>query len=159
MKKVLLQLLQFMLLLVGLVIIYLMIRLPQTEGRAKDLDNFQIYSDPFILYGYVNSIPFFIALYNGIRLLRLIAQNKWFSIASANTLKRIRYCTLLSMILIAGAGVFILITHDKEDDPVGFIVICLAAFMIGIVTIWGTINFEKKLRFRLKKDMEKDTTL
>jgi hypothetical protein len=62
------------------------------------------------------------------------------------------------MFLIAGAGVFILITHDKEDDPVGFIVICLAAFMIGIATIWGTISFEKKLRFRLKKELEKGST-
>lgn len=151
MKKALLQILQFILALAGLGIVYLMIRLPQTEGRAKDLDNFQIYSDPFILYGYISSIPFFMALYNSIRLLGLLAQNKWFSMTAVNSLKRIRYCALLSMILIAGAAIFILITHDKEDDPVGFLVVCLTAMLVGLAVTLITWKNEKKVMSFLKK--------
>lgn len=149
MKKVLLQLLQFILVLAGLGIVYLMIRLPQTEGRAKELTTYQIYSDPFILYGYASSVPFFIALHSGIRLLGLLVQNKWHSIGTANALKKIRYCALLSIILIAGAAAYILITHDKEDDPVGFVVLCFAAILIGITTILVTNKLEKKVRLRL----------
>ncbi|MBI3887761.1 DUF2975 domain-containing protein, partial [Candidatus Microgenomates bacterium] len=36
---------------------------PQTEGRAANLDLISIYSDPFILYGFIASIPFFVGLY------------------------------------------------------------------------------------------------
>lgn len=150
-RKALILLLQAILVLTGLAVLNMMIRLPQTEGRAKNLNTFQIYSDPFILYSYISSIPFFIALYNGIRLLGLLAQNKWYSLTAVNSLKRIRHCALLSMILIACAAIFILIMHDKEDDPVGFLVVCLTAMLIGLAVTLITWKNEKKVMSFLKK--------
>jgi hypothetical protein len=44
----------------------MLLRLPLLEGRAKDLDLFSIYADPFIWYGYITAIPFFMALYAGV---------------------------------------------------------------------------------------------
>jgi hypothetical protein len=35
-----------------------MIRFPQTEGRAVNLDLISIYADLFIIYAYIASIPF-----------------------------------------------------------------------------------------------------
>lgn len=145
-RKTLILLLQAILLLTGLAVLYMMIRLPQTEGRATDLSTLEIYSDPFILYGYISSIPFFIALYNGIRLLGLIAQSKWHSTAAANTLKRIRYCVLLSVLLIAGAAVYIQFTHEKEDDPVGFLVVCMVVILMGLAVAFVAHKYENKIK-------------
>jgi hypothetical protein len=83
--------LQGVIALVGIVALVIMIRFPLTEGRAANLDLFSIYSDPFILYGYAASIPFFIALYKAFKLLRYIEQNKIFLLNSVRTLRSIKY--------------------------------------------------------------------
>ena len=55
--------LQVVIVALGIVALFIMIRFPLTEGRAANLDLFSIYADPFIIYGYVASIAFFVALY------------------------------------------------------------------------------------------------
>src|ERR687886_61316 len=55
-----------------------MIRFPQTEGRAANLDLISIYRDPFIIYLYIASIPFFVALYQAIKLLGFVENNSVF---------------------------------------------------------------------------------
>ena len=54
--------LQAVIVLIGIIALAILIRFPLTEGRAANLDLFNIYSDPFILYGYVASITFFVGL-------------------------------------------------------------------------------------------------
>ncbi len=79
MKKNSIIFLQIVIVLIGIVALAIMIRFPLTEGRATNLDLFSIYSDPFILYGYLASIAFFIAMYQAFKLLGYIGQNKVFS--------------------------------------------------------------------------------
>ena len=81
--------LQGVIVLIGIVALAIMIRFPLTEGRAANLDLFSIYSDPFILYGYAASIPFFIVLYKAFKLLGYIGQNKVFLLNSVRTLRSI----------------------------------------------------------------------
>ena len=107
--------------LIGIVALAIMIRFPSTEGRAENLDLFSIYSDPFILYGYAASIPFFIALYKAFKLLGYIGQNKAFSLNSVRTLSSIKYCAIVLSIFIVMAGLYIRIFHNKDDDPAGFL--------------------------------------
>src|SRR5207342_1216973 len=98
--------LQVVIVLIGIVALSIMIRFPLTEGRAANLDLFSIYSDPFILYGYAASIPFFIALYKAFKLLRYIGQNKIFLLDSVRTLRSIKYCAIILSILIVMAGLY-----------------------------------------------------
>ena len=63
MKKISLIFFQVVIVLISIVVLYIMIRLPLSEGRAQNLDLVSIYSDPFIIYGYVSSIVFFVALF------------------------------------------------------------------------------------------------
>ncbi len=70
--------LQVVVVLIGIVALAIMIRFPLTEGRAANLDLFSIYADPFIIYGYLASIAFFVALYQAFKLLGYIGQNKVF---------------------------------------------------------------------------------
>jgi hypothetical protein len=123
-----------------------MIWFPSTEGRAKNLDLFSIYSDPFILYGYAASILFFIALYKAFRLLGYIGQNKAFSLNAVRALRSIRYCAIILGILMVMTGLFIRIFHHKDDDPAGFLAMCmLATFVAGVVAA-ATVVFENILQ-------------
>ncbi len=123
-----------------------MIRFPLTEGRAENLDLFSIYSDPFILYGYAASIPFFIALYNAFKLLSYIGQNKIFSPNPVRTLKNIKYCAILLSISIGMAGLYIRIFHNKNDDPAGFLAMCIVTTFVSIVVATASVVFEKILQ-------------
>src|SRR6266566_9484043 len=71
-----------------------MIRFPQTEGRATNLDLISIYKDPFIIYIYIASTPFFIGLYQAFKLLNFIDANKAFSQGAVNTLKNMKFASL-----------------------------------------------------------------
>ena len=59
MKKISLLFIQAVIVLIGFVALYVLIRFPSTGGRAENLDLFSIYSDPFVLYGYAASMAFF----------------------------------------------------------------------------------------------------
>ena len=88
MKKSSTVFLQVVIVLIGIVALAIMIRFPLTEGRAVNLDLFSIYSDPFIMYGYAASIPFFVALYQAYKLLGYIGQNKVFTLSSVRVFRR-----------------------------------------------------------------------
>src|SRR3954451_16704302 len=67
---------------------------PQTEGRAANLDLVSIYRDPFILYIYLGSIPFFVGLYQAFRFLTFVDANRAFSQGAVDTLKHMKYASL-----------------------------------------------------------------
>ena len=134
--------LQAVLVLIGIVALALMIRFPLTEGRAENLDLFKIYFDPLILYGYASSIAFFFALYKAFRLLGYIGQNKVFSLSSVKTLRSIKYAAILLSILIVVAGLYIRIFHNKDDDPAGFLAICMVTTFVSITVAISAALFE-----------------
>lgn len=138
--------LQVVIVLIGIAAFIILIRFPLTEGRAENLDLFSIYSDPFILYGYATSIVFFVALYKIFRLLGYIGQNQVFSSSAIGALKSIKKCALLLSILIVGAGVYIGIFHNKDDDPVGFFVLCFVTTFASITVATAASVFERILQ-------------
>ena len=151
--------LQAVVVLIGLVALAILIRFPLTEGRAANLDLFHIYSDPFILYGYATSIAFFVALYKAFRLLGYIGQNKVFSSNSVDALKSIKYCGIITAVLIAGAGLYIKVFHNKEDDPAGFLAICIVTIFASIVVATAAAIFEKILQNAIDMKSENDLTI
>jgi Protein of unknown function (DUF2975) len=132
--------------LIGIVALAIMIRFPSTEGRAENLDLFSIYADPFILYGYAASIPFFIALYKVFRLLGYIGHNKAFSLNSVRALSSIKNCAIVLSILIVMAGLYIKIFHNKDDDPAGFLAICIVTAFVSLVVAAAVAVFKKILQ-------------
>jgi len=159
MKRISILFLQTVIVLIGIVVLVFMIRLPLTEGRAKNLDIFNIYSDPFILYGYVSSIAFFVALYKAFRLLGYIGQNKVCSSNSVGTLKSIKYCAIVLSVLIVTAGLYIKIFHNKEDDPAGFLAICIVTTFVSIAVATVAAIFEKTLQNAIDMKSENDLTI
>jgi hypothetical protein len=159
MKRISTTFLQVVIVLIGIAAIAIMIRLPLTEGRAKDLDIFNIYADPFILYGYASSIAFFIALYKAFKLLGYIGQNKVFSSNSVGALKSIKYCSIALSVLIVLAGVYIRIFHNKEDDPAGFLGLCIVTTFASIVVATAAAIFETILQNAIDMKSENDLTI
>jgi hypothetical protein len=149
-------LLQAAIVLIGIVALAVMIRIPLTEGRAANLDLFSIYADPFIIYGYIASIPFFIALYKTFNLLGYFGQNKAFSLNSVKALRNIKYCAIALGILIVMAGLYIRVFHDKEDDPAGFLAICLLTTFVSLVVATAVTVFEKILQNGVEIKLENE---
>lgn len=159
MKKISIVFLQAVLVLIGIIALVILIWFPLTEGRATNLDLFSIYADPFILYGYAASITFFVALYKAFRLLGYVGQNKVFSSNAVNALKSIKYCAIVLSILIVGAGLFIRLSHNKDDDPAGFLAICIVAVFVSIVMATAAAIFEKILQNAIDMKSENDLTI
>lgn len=143
MKRILILFLQVVIVLIGIATLYLMIWFPLTEGRARNLDLFNIYFDPFILYGYASSIAFFVALYKAFKLLGYINQNNLFSPTSVRTLRSIKHCALTLSILIAMGGLYIRIFHNKEDDPAGFLAMCIVITFFSVAVAAALAMLEK----------------
>jgi hypothetical protein len=150
--------LRVVIVLIGIVALIVMIRFPLTEGRAVDLDLFSIFSDPFIIYGYLASIPFFVALYQAFKLLGYIGQNKVFSLSSVKTLRTIKYCAIIQSVLIVAAMLYIR-ASVKDDDPAGFIAISAVATFISIVIATAAAVFEKLLQGAAEIKSENDLTV
>lgn len=138
--------LQIVIVLIAIATLIILIWLPLTEGRATDLDLFNIYFDPFILYGYATSIAFFVALYKMFKLLGYIGQDKAFSPSSVETLRSIKHCAIAFSILIVAGGLFIRLTHNNEDDPAGFLAICVVITFASIIVATVATVFEKILQ-------------
>lgn len=159
MKRISIIFLQAVIVLIGIVTLAILIRFPLIEGRATNLDLFSIYFDPFILYGYVASIAFFIALYKAVKFLGYIGQNKVFSSNSVKTLKSIKYCAIALSIFIVAAGLYIRVAHSKEDDPAGFLAICIVTTFASIVVATAAAIFEKLLQNAVDMKSENDLTI
>jgi hypothetical protein len=159
MKGISIGFLQAVIVLIGIVALALLIWFPLIEGRATNLDLFSIYSDPFILYGYAASIAFFIALYKAFKLLGYVRQNKVFSPSSVKTLRSIKYCAIILGILIVAAGVFINLSHHEDDDPAGFIAMCVVMTFVCITVATAAAIFERILQNAVDMKSENDLTI
>jgi len=159
MKRISIVFLQVVIVLIGLGTLAILVVFPQMEGRATNLDLFSIYSDPFILYGYAASIAFFVALYKAFRLLGYVGQNKVFSSDSVKALKSIKYCAMTLAVLIVGAGLYVRIFHHEDDDPAGFLAMCIVTTFATIVVATAAAVFEKILQNAVDMKSENDLTI
>lgn len=159
MKRISTIFLQVVIVLIGMGALAFLLWFPLTEGRAKNLDLLSIYSDPFILYGYAASSTFFIALYKAFKLLGYIGQNKVFSSDAVKTLKSIKYCAIVLSILIVMAGIFIRLFHNAEDDPAGFLAMCIITTFVTLIVATAAAIFEKILQNAVDMKSENDLTI
>lgn len=146
MKKNLFRLFQGIGFLIALAILVFLIRMPQLEGRAQHLDLLAIYSDPFIWYGYGIAGLFFAAYYQGIGLLGLIGENQLYSQSGIKLLVRLRNWTIAFGCSVLLAGIFIYTFHAQEDDPAGFLALCLLALVASAIAIGVSLKIEKRIR-------------
>lgn len=159
MKKVSIVFLQAVVVLIGILALGFLVFMPLKEGRAKNLDLISVYADPFILFAYATSLAFFFALFKAFQLLGLIGQNRVFSIESVNALKAIKYCIIVLGASIALTGIYVKIFNHKDDDPAGFLAMCIFAIFSCLVVGTAAAIFEKILSNAVNMKSENDLTI
>lgn len=118
---------------------------PQLEGRATNLDLISIYKDPLIIYGYITSIPFFIGLYQALKLLHYIEGNKAFSKAAINTLNNIKLSAVIFLGFIVSVLVYIRLFVHGDDSAGPTALGILASFTAIVIAATATV-FQKLLQ-------------
>lgn len=151
--------LKFALILLAVIAVIALLHFPTTEGRAKDLDLLSIYMDPLIIYGYIATIPFFIALYQLFKLLGLVEKNKVFSEKAVEAVKTIKYCALSIPLFIFFALVYIRIFAAAGDDPAGPTGLGIIVSFIFIVLATGAGVFQRILQNAVDIKYENDLTV
>jgi len=150
--------LKAVILLIAVVVLAGMIRFPQTEGRAANLDLISIYTDPFIIYIYIASTPFFVGLYQAFKLLNFIDANKAFSQGAVNTLRNMKFAFLSLIGFIALAEFYIrLFAHG--DDPAGPTALGIIISFACIVIATAAAVFQKLLQNAVDIKSENDLTV
>ena len=150
--------LQSVIVLIGIGALALMLWEPHLEGRNAHATVFEVYfKDPFLAYVYLGSIPFFVALYQGFRLLGHAAKNQVFTQAAVNALRTIKFCAIAMIGFIAGAEVFILM-HESDDRAGGVMMGILIAFC-SIVMGAAAATFQRILQNAVDLKSENDLTV
>jgi hypothetical protein len=150
--------LKFVLCLIAAVTLIWLLWFPQTEGRAANLDLISIYADPFIIYGFIASIPFFVGVYQAFKLLNFIDANKAFSQDAVNTLKNIKFASLSLIGFIALAVLYIrFFVHG--DDPAGPTALGIFASFAAAVIATAAAVFQKLLQNAVDIKSENDLTV
>jgi hypothetical protein len=135
-----------------------MIRFPQLEGRATNLDLISIYKDPLIIYSYIGSIPFFVALYQAFKLLGYIDDNKVFSQSSVNAVRNIKYCAVTISGFIVLGILYIRLTVIS-DDPAGVTALAIVTTFASIVIATAAAVFQRLLQNAVDIKSENDLTV
>ena len=150
--------LKVVILLIAIGVLAGMIWFPQTEGRATHLDLISIYTDPFIIYFYIASIPFFVGLYQAFKLLHFIDANKAFSQGAVHTLRNMKFASL-SLIGFIALAEFYIRFFAHGDDPAGPTTLgVIVAFAFAVIAT-ATAVFQKLLQNAVDMKSENDLTV
>lgn len=149
--------LQVVIVLIGIGALALLLWEPHVEGRNARATLFHIYfNDPFLAYAYVASIPFFVALYQALRLLGDIGRNKVFSQRSVKAVRIIKYCALAVAGFVVGGVAYLFIVQRGKDDIAGGVAVGLVIIFVSIVGATAAAVFERLLRTALDIKSEND---
>lgn len=113
---------------------------------------------PILIGLYLPAIPFFIALYQTLKLLNYIDKNQAFSRQSINTLNVIKYCALTVGGLFT-AGMPYIFYAANEDDAPGVIVIGLVIIFAAVVVAVFAAVLQKLLQNAMDIKSENDLTV
>lgn len=158
MKKGSTLFLRFVICLIAIGTLIWLIWFPQLEGRAANLALISIYADPLIIYIYIGSIPFFVALYQAFTLLGHIDANQVFSQASVNAVRNIKYCAITVSGFIV-LGILYIRLFVKGDDPAGVTALGIITTFAAIVIATAAAVFQRLLQNAVDIKSENDLTV
>src|SRR5207237_1141231 len=117
----------------------------------------QKYFNLFVVYVYIASIPFFVGLYQAIKVLGYAGRNSVISQEGVNALRTIKYCALAVISFVAVSVIF-MIGGDRDDRPGGTFMRILVAFP-SIVIATAAAMFERVLQNAVDLKSENDLTV
>lgn len=158
MKKSSTLFLQGIIVLIGVVVLALLLWKPHLEGRNAQATLFEIYfKDLFLVFVYLGSIPFFIALSQAFKLLGYVRQNTVFSQTTVNALRKIKLCamTIIGFVVIEEVFIFL----NESDDRAGGVFMDLVITLGSIVVATAAALFEQIVQHAVDIQSENDLTI
>jgi hypothetical protein len=150
--------LQAVIVLIGIGALALILWEPHIEGRNAHATLFDIYfKDPFLVYAYLASIPFFVALYQAFKVLGYIGQNKAFSQATVKALRTIKFCALAIIGFVAVGELFIV--FGNSDDRAGGVFIGVLITFGSTVIATAAAMFERIFQNAMDIKSENNSTV
>ena len=144
--------------LIGVAALASLFWFPQTEGASKNLDLISIYTNPFIIYIYIGSIPFFVGLYQAFKLLNFIDAHKAFSQGAVNTLRHMKFASL-SLIGFIALALFYIRFAAVGDDPAGPTALgIVVSFAVAVIATAAAV-FQKLLQNAVDLKSENELTV
>lgn len=142
--------------IMGLVVLIVCVTVLPPIIRSEIAGDFDY--GPILLGMYIAAIPFFIALYQMLKLLRFIDSNSAFSDLSVVALRRIKHCAITISVLYAAGMPYIYYVANRDDAP-GIIALgCVIVFAsAGIATFAAVL--QKLLQDALDIKSENDLTI
>ena len=122
--------------------------------QLPELANLQY---PILIGMYVAMIPFFIALYQTLKLLRFIDKNKAFSELSVKALKTIKYCAIAISIMFVLELPFLYIL-TKVDDAPGILIGMVVIFASMVIAVFAAV-LQRLLQEAIHIKSENDLTV
>ncbi|MBF7097563.1 DUF2975 domain-containing protein [Alkalibacter mobilis] len=113
---------------------------------------------PIIVGLYFTSIPFYIALFNGFKLLNYIDKNIAFSDISVRTLKNIRSCAISICLIYTLIMPFVYLLADKDDAP-GLIIMGMIPLFASLVVAVFSAVLQKLLQEAIIIKLDNDLTV
>lgn len=150
--------LRAVLVLIGLGALVFLLWEPHLEGRNAHATVFAIYfQDPFLAFAYAASIPFFIGLYQGFKVLGYAGRNKEFSPSAVRSVRTIKYCAiaLIGFVVIGELIIF----SGESDDRAGGVMMGVVIFFAAIVVAAATAVLERALQNAVDLKSESDLTV
>ncbi len=145
MKSISAKILQVVVVLVGIAALAFLVWEPQVEGRNAHATFFQIYfTDPFLAYVYISSVPFFLAIYQAFKTLGHVGRDSLFSPESLKSLRAIKYCALSMIGFVVGGEIYI--TFGISEDRAGGVFMGLLVALGSIVMAAAASMFEGILK-------------
>lgn len=158
MKRGKILFLQIAVYVIGAVVVSLCIfALPPLASYAAEKNPEYAYLQYPVLIGlYVTAIPFFIALYQALKLISYITQNKPFSVPAVKALGLIKYSAMTIGVLYV-AGMIVLGTQNALHP--GIAIIGLVIFFASMVIMVFSDVLQELLKNVLKIKTENDLTI
>lgn len=96
---------------------------------------------PFLIGAYITVTPFFVVLYQALKLLSYIDRNKAFSELSVRALKYIKYCAItISALIVVGIMSGVILFAGKGEDITGFISLGLMlTFASMVIAVFAAV--------------------
>lgn len=113
---------------------------------------------PVLLYMFLPAVPFYVALYQGLQLLKYIDTNTAFSEKSATSLRTIKYAAGTMSALYA-LGIPLFIFAANKDDAPGVVLVALVFTMAPFVIAVFAAVLERLMQNALDIKSENDLTV
>lgn len=115
---------------------------------------------PFLIGAYITVTPFFVALYQALKLLSYIDQNKAFSELSVRALKYIKYCAItISTLIVVGIISGVILFAGKGEDITGFISLGLILTFASMVIAVFAAVLQRLLKDAIDIKSDNDLTI